>query len=200
MGDCVFCGQPSGFLRRQHKACREIHDRATINIPDFFVKALGSPIGASRFRELTEKIAGENFVPEKEFRQLAISGLQKMIDAAFSVGMTMEEDQRISTMCNAFEIRENDLGSAGIRLAKAQILRHLGEGEFPKKTHVDEVPINLEHEESLIWLFNGVTYYTTRTRDSIRWLFTWYFNPSDEGRLLSRWRFQRGANQNAILV
>jgi hypothetical protein len=57
-----------------------------------------------------------------------------------------------STMCNAFEMAAKDLGSAGMRLTKAQILRPLGEGEFPQYPHLDDVPINLERKESLIWL------------------------------------------------
>ena len=165
MGNCRFCGQSAGVLKSQHKDCRQKHDTAARKLPDFFVKALENPIDPSRFRSATDAIARDNFISETELRQLTIRGLSSMIEHAFKDHvLTEDENKRIVELCNSFSIDANDLGSAGQRLAKAQILRRLDEGHIPSNVVIRDMPINLENGEVVIWLFNGVTYYTTRSR------------------------------------
>jgi hypothetical protein len=165
MGNCVYCGQPVGFLSRQHTDCRERHDQAATKIPEFFVKALRSPIEPTRFRAMTEQISRNNFVTDSEHRRLVFNGLQKMVSSAFADRMlTEEEEQRITAFCNTFDVAANELGDPEMRLAKVQILRRLDEGKFSEKVQVDGLPINLERDETAIWLFNNVSYYTVRER------------------------------------
>jgi hypothetical protein len=163
VGTCRYCGQPAGFLRRQHKECHLRHDEAATKITEFFVKALASSMEPSRFRTMTEEIAHKNLISNKEIRQLAITGLQKMITSASThQEMSGEEDQRITGLCNTFDIQVNELGDPGMRFAKSQILRRLDEGKFPAGVHLTGMPINLEHSEHPIWLFNNVRYSTIR--------------------------------------
>jgi hypothetical protein len=165
MGDCKFCGKPAGLLKSQHKECRQKHDTAAGKLRDFFVKALDSPIEAARFRQLADAVARENYIQEPEFRKLTSSGLSSMIDHAFRDHVLTEaENKRIVALCNVFAVTANDLGDAGQKLAKAQILRQLDEGQLPSNIEIQGMPINLESGEVAIWLFNGVTYYTTRSR------------------------------------
>jgi hypothetical protein len=163
LGTCRYCGQPAGFLRRQHKQCRLSHHQAAIQIIDFFAKALGSSMEPGRFRVMTEEIAHNNFIPDKEIRQLATTGLQKMITfASTHKGMSEDEDRRITALCNTFNIQVNELGNVGMRFAKSQILRRLDGGKFPAGVHLTGMPINLERNEQPIWLFNNVKYSTIK--------------------------------------
>jgi hypothetical protein len=165
MGNCIYCEQPVGFLSKQHKDCRERHDQAAREIPQFFVKALRSPIEPARFRTMIEQISHNNFVTESEHRQLVFNGLRRMVNSAFADRLlTEEEEQRITVFCNTFDVAANELGDPKMRLAKAQILRRLDEGKFPEKIRVDGLPINLEHNETAVWLFKNVNYYTMRER------------------------------------
>jgi hypothetical protein len=118
-----------------------------------------------RFRALAEEIAKTHYVSDSEFRKLVIHGLVSTIDAAFrNHGLSEEDDHRIAGLCSAFSIAANDLGPAGIRFAKAEILQRLNQKQLPSKIQIDNMPINLDHNESAIWLFNHVNYYTTRSR------------------------------------
>jgi len=165
MNKCIYCGQPAGFLRWSHKSCRELHKTAATKIPEFFVKALDSSVEPARFNALAHEVARTHCVGDEEFRTLAIKGLVAAIDTAFKEhGLTEHDDQRIAGLCNEFGLAANDLGAAGIRFAKAEILRRLDDGKFPTGTKFTNVPINLEHNESMIWLFNNVTYYMVRNR------------------------------------
>jgi hypothetical protein len=88
-----------------------------------------------------------------------------MISAAFANQiLTEEEDQRITGLCKIFGITANDLGDLGARFAKSQILKRLDEGKFPENVRVNDVPIVFEHNETVVWLFNDVNYYTLRKR------------------------------------
>jgi hypothetical protein len=165
MATCVYCGKPAGFLRWSHKQCRELHKTAVMKIPEFFVKALESAIEPEKFRALAEEVASTHYVSDVEFRQLAVRGLVATISEAFKEhGLSEHDDKRVAGLCNAFGIAANQLGPAGMRFAKAEVLRNLDDKRLPTKIQVENMPINLEHNESVIWLFNQVTYYTTRSR------------------------------------
>ena len=160
MGKCIYCGQPLGFLSRQHKNCRERHDQAATKIPEFFVKAHRSPIEPTRFRTMIEQISRSNFVTDSELRRLEVNGLQKLINFALGNQVpTEKEEQRVTELCNTFQIAANELGEPGIRLEKSKILRRLDEGKFPEKVRVDGLPIDFEPNETAIWLFNNASYY-----------------------------------------
>ena len=62
VGICRYCGQPAGFLRRQHKECRLLHDEAAIKIVDFFVKALGSTRDQRRHSDDQKPLRGSGVV------------------------------------------------------------------------------------------------------------------------------------------
>lgn len=163
MANCIYCGQPVGFLSRQHKSCCERHDQAAAKIPEFFVKAHRSSIEPTRFRTMIEQISRNNFVTDTELRQLEVNGLQKLINFALDNQVpTEKEEQRITELCNTFQIAANELGEPGIRLEKSKILRRLDEGKFPEKVRVDGLPIDFEPNETAIWLFNNASYYSVR--------------------------------------
>ena len=163
MANCIYCGEPVGFLSRQHKSCCERHDQAAAKIPEFFVKAHRSSIEPTRFRTMIEQVSRNNFVTDTELRQLEVNGLQKLINFSLDNQVpTEKEEQRITELCNTFQIAANELGEPGIRLEKSKILRRLDEGKFPEKVHVDGLPIDFEPNETAIWLFNNASCYSVR--------------------------------------
>jgi len=165
MATCTYCGKPAGLFRWSHKLCRDLHKEAATKIPEFFVKTLESSMEPAKFRALAEEVARTHYVRDEEFRRLAIQGLVATLDRAFKEhGLDEHDDERIASLCNAFGIAANELGPSGMRFAKAEILRGLDEKKLPSKIHVDNMPINLEHNENVIWLFNNVNYYTERSR------------------------------------
>jgi hypothetical protein len=165
MATCIYCGKPAGFFRWFHKQCRELHKTAATKIPELFVEALESSMEPSKVHALAEKIARTHYVADTEIRKLAIRGLRSTIDKACEQhGLSEHDDQRIVGLCNSFGVTANELGRTGTRFAKAEILLRLGEGRLPSKISVEHLPINLEHNESVVWAFDHVTYYTTRSR------------------------------------
>jgi hypothetical protein len=166
MGTCVYCGEPAGWFRSRHAACVEKHQIAAQKIPGFFVQCLTSNLPAARFRELAEEIARTHHVGKDEFRQLAVKGISDLIDAALADHMiTVAEEQRIDELREEFGLSGAALGAVAHKLVKAEILRDLDYGRIPRRVNLEgECPINLQRGERIIWIFNGVSYQTVRSR------------------------------------
>jgi hypothetical protein len=166
MSTCTYCGQPAGFLRKFHEECREKHHRATISIPEFFLKSLESPMPAVRFHDLTTQLAKSNYISDSELKQLVISGLNALIETVLADRiLTKIDHDRITEIGSSFGLNGLELGAAGIRLAKVAILRDLEQGRLPDYAKLMGVmPIKLGAGERLIWVFSNVIYYTERGR------------------------------------
>ena len=169
MGTCIYCGKSAGLFRHQHKACRERHDNVETKIVDFFTEALTSSISPLRFRELIEDLTRSAFIRDEDFRHLILLGFSALIDTALDDDLLTEgKEDRIVVLIKAFELKVSELtvNDSGHRLAKASILRQLGEGKLPTSLPRIEGynPINLEHGETIIWVLKNATYFTPRTR------------------------------------
>ncbi len=167
MADCRYCGKPAGFLRHQHPDCRRRHDEAAAKIPDFFVKALQSPMSGSRFRETIDQAAAQNFVPSAERDELVRRGLGAMIKGALAGGiLTDAEDERINEFQHDFGMPLSALGDEGSALAKARILRALDAGQIPPVNVIVEGALapRLETDERALWSFDDARYLTFRSR------------------------------------
>ena len=166
MANCKYCGAPAGFLRRSHRPCRKRYRIAEKQIPAFFPKALTSSVSVHNFAELTRQVAATHFVGDAELRRLALIGTERMVAQAMADGTISEADEnRISEIEDAFGVEFHDLAhSTQTRVAKAKMLRELGQGVTPKvATIVGSIPINLQKNEIVLWIFNAVSYYVVRT-------------------------------------
>jgi hypothetical protein len=164
---CVHCGEQAGLLRREHAACRERHDNAVTQFPGFFVKYLASPMPPDKFRALADEIAAGAFIRGDEFKQVCAGGLKAMIDTATTGGELKPEDSsHIATLAETFGIDLHALKGAGERLVKASVLRDLRGGRLPADIRLDgPVVLNLERDESVVWVFNQVACYSVARSD-----------------------------------
>lgn len=164
MAKCIYCGQPAGFFRREHKECRNRHERATAMIPGFFKKALANPLPIERFRELLVGAAEASFIKPDELRSLIIDGVTNLITATLEERLlTAGEEDRITEVLEALGF-PFDLGIAPYELlVKVDILRKLEDGKIPDRVSVaGPLPIELRQGESIVWVFNHVVSYLER--------------------------------------
>jgi hypothetical protein len=164
---CIHCGEQSGLLRRQHAACRERHDAAIGQFPGFFVKFMASPMPLDKFRALADEIATGAHIRGEEFKAVRAGGIEAMVVAATAGGeLTPEDSAHITTLAEAFGVDLHALPRAGLRLAKASVLRELKEGKLPAGIDVEgPVILNLERDESVVWVFNDVACYSIARGD-----------------------------------
>jgi hypothetical protein len=141
---CIHCGEPSGLLRRQHAACRERHDAAIGQFPGFFVKFMASPMPLDKFRALADEIATGARIRGEEFKAVCAGGIEAMVVAATASGeLTPEDSAHITTLAEAFGVDLHALPRAGLRLAKASVLRELKEGKLPAGIDVEGPVISI---------------------------------------------------------
>jgi hypothetical protein len=165
---CIHCGESAG-LRREHPACRERHDAAVAQFPGFFVKYLASPMPPDKFRTLAEEIASGAHIRGDAFKAVCADGLKAMIAAATADdGLKPEDSAHIATLAETFGIDLNAVPDAGSRLTKASMLRDLKEGRLPTGIEIEgPVQLNLQREEAVVWVFNGVACYSLARGDKV---------------------------------
>ena len=154
-------------MRSQHAECREKHVTATTKIPLFFAQWFDSPLPPARFHELAAEVARTHYVGGPKFQELTLSGFGALIDKALADHLLTEaEEEKVIGLLREFNLTVNDLPpEIGERFIKCAILRELAAGRAPERVNVTgDLPLNLGREEKIIWVFQDVTYFTTRSR------------------------------------
>lgn len=131
------------------------------------MKFMASPMPPDKFRGLADEIATGAHIRGEEFKAVCAGGIEAMVVAATAGGeLTPEDSAHITTLAQAFGVDLHALPSAGLRLAKASVLRELKEGKLPAGIDVEgPVVLNLERDESVVWVFNDVACYSIARGD-----------------------------------
>ena len=168
MSQCIYCGQPAGFLRRRHAPCHERHTRALAMIPELFAKALHSALPATRFGQMLKEAAGASFIKPRDLGALCIGGISQMIDAVLEERLlTTAEEERIKEIKDALGPSIAKSTNLDEKLIKVAILRELKNGQLPDRVDVlGPMPIELRQHETVVWLFNDVVSFRTRAPSS----------------------------------
>ena len=158
MSNCTHCGKPAGVFRNYRADCRAQFERATATIPAFFEKLLQSLLPADRFKELLREVAATFHIPPDQLRSLSIDGIRAMVDSAVTQRLpTITDEDRILEIATTLGLSAEDISGLTEKLVKIGILRDLDEGAAPDRvTVVGPMPFELEADESIIWIFNGV--------------------------------------------
>ncbi len=70
MGICRFCGKPAGFLKREHKECRERHNRGIFIIRSMVESSLKGNIEKDKILETAEN----SYINDTELKDVIFSG------------------------------------------------------------------------------------------------------------------------------
>lgn len=161
MAQCRYCGQSAGFNKKMHPECHERHERAIVQIPEFFPKFFLSDLSIDRFGELLRSAAQASFVRPDEFTELAALGLSKVLarvlEERLLTGGDMQKLRDIA-QCLAPLLTRDIIPHE--TFAKIDILQELGDAKVPDLVSVaGPMPIELGRGETVIWIFNYVTCY-----------------------------------------
>lgn len=163
MGLCRFCGKPAGFLRKEHRECREKYNQGVSSISSMIASSLTSNVE----REEILKIASDSFINETELKDIILTAWDKALDnALLDEVITKDEESRLVDILFKFGFNIEELSSkpSYLKLIKILVLRDILEGKIPNRLKIDgPLPFNLLKDETVIWIFNNVNYYQTRT-------------------------------------
>lgn len=167
MADCKFCGKPAGILRRAHSECARQHHDGEERICGILSSAVSSHDPLSSIVNGAKEIAQTSFIDDEGLHSLAIRAWIGAVDKCIEERViTHEEEQRFTQLMEAFSITKQELEESGayLRLVKALVIRDVLSGKTPERAKLDgNIPVNLQKDEKLVWLFNSVGYTEVRT-------------------------------------
>jgi hypothetical protein len=180
MGDCRYCGEPAGFLRRQHGSCAKKNSRATAAIRDLCVQAAlrGDDLEALPARIRETAAAGFIDMSDAALRDTLADTWGDAVEAAMQDHvLTGDERRGLSRYRDQFGLSPSRLDRRGHYdlFRKLALLNAIGEhGVIPRydrrtaRAEFGRLPFNLMKSEALIWLFDDVGYLRQVTRREFR--------------------------------
>lgn len=171
MSNCIYCGQPAGFLRKQHPAC---HERYRLGWETLVAQAQGSLAGGVSLEGLgqdLDAVATAHLLPREHVRLALVCAYEAVVEQYLEDGLlTKDEESRLAEFQSRFDLSQSELDRAGafMRVAKAAVLRDLMQGVIRDRLVVSgRLPFNLQKSERLVWVFPVVRYYLERTKTHI---------------------------------
>ena len=168
MGTCRLCGQPAGFLRSQHKECLAKRDAAQARMNEVAQRSLREAVDRDALEAELRSIALGNFLDDSAVREALVAAWEDGVQKSLEDGvLTADEEQRLAAFKEAFSLEQSVLDRKGAlsRLVKAGVLRDLMEGTLPQRVTVGgTLPVNLQKNEKIIWVFPNTQYLEDRVR------------------------------------
>lgn len=168
MGKCRLCGKDAGLLRSVHKECEERYTAGKNMVAALAVGAIRSGIDRSRIETKVNEFACQYDLDMFSVKPILLSAWDAAVaDALSDELLTTEEESRLVDLAEFFGASKEELSQRDscIRLTKAAVIRDLCEGKIPERVKVQgDLPVSLQNDEKIIWLFQDVEYYESRTR------------------------------------
>lgn len=130
MGICRFCGKPAGFLKSEHKECRERHNRGIFIIRSMVESSLTANIEKDKILETAEN----SYINDTELKDVIFSGWVEALENALEDRLISEDEENIlSNILFQFGFSSEELSSntSYIKFIKAIVLRDVLEGKSP---------------------------------------------------------------------
>lgn len=180
MGKCVYCGKPAGWFRRVHRECQQARDLEVVEkskadaiqralLDDFSTAVIAATTSDDPVQSLKALFASPPdglVITEERKRTLVADAWESAVDQFLSDGfLSVDEDDRLRQVMVHFSLTAEDLSKRGgfIRAGKASVLRSVMEGA-PAYTDETDVPVNLQKDERVAWVFRDVAYLEDRTK------------------------------------
>lgn len=175
MGKCKYCGNPAGFLSSKHAECEEQHQQRERVIQggrqQIAIEVLRAIKESGNFYSLESTISEieqSSFVPLSERNDLLVKGWENSVDQLLEDGiLDATEENRLIEFKNHFSLSQSDLDKNGAltKTTKAAVLRDVLSGVVPQRMSFNNnLPINLQKGEQVVWAFADSKYLEDKTR------------------------------------
>jgi hypothetical protein len=168
MGNCIYCGEPAGFLKKMHNECKQRHEKGMSEIVAIVTTAGTDGSDLKNLEASINTVAASNYIDEATLNSLVLSGWEKAVEAAFDDGILSEDEETaLGELKQHFSLKQKELDRNGAftKVVKGAVLRDILAGKLPERIQVDgNLPFNLQKSEKLVWMFQNVNYYEEKTR------------------------------------
>ncbi len=175
MGNCVYCGLSAGLFRSKHKEC-EAKEQLRIaevkavqeRVQQTVLTSLDQDLTVEALLDLVSKETKAGNLRDHESREAVIAGWCNGVEKCLEDGVIDEGEERgLVTIKRAFGLAENELDKSGdhTRFVQAAVIRDLLNGILPQRYEVESgLPINLQKNEKVVWVFHGCDYLEDKTK------------------------------------
>jgi len=168
MGVCKLCGKEVGWLRSTHKECAARYAGGTKLVESLVVGAIRNGIDQQKIEDKVSDFANTFNLDLVEVTPILLAAWDKAAEDSLSDNLlTKEEENRLTDLAEFFgaDTRMLSKRPAFIKLVKAAVIRDLCEGKLPTQVEISgNIPLAIQKGEQVIWIFNGVKYYESKTR------------------------------------
>ena len=100
MGTCRYCGQNAGFLRKQHRPCRDLHAAGFAEMTKLSAQAAGThTFNETSLRQTLQAIAQRSRAMDQDIERAQEQGSAQGVAQALTDGiMTREEEERLRAL------------------------------------------------------------------------------------------------------
>jgi hypothetical protein len=168
LGNCIYCGEHVGFLRKKHSDCERQVRRGI----QFIENEISSAIrGTERFDKLERTItdiARSSLVPITEQRNLLLKGWESSAQHFLEDDILDEsKEKRLVEFKEKFGLSQIELDRNGVftKITKAAVLRNVMNGVISQPMLVNgNFSINFQKNEKIVWAFSSCDYLEDKTR------------------------------------
>jgi len=168
LGECKFCGQPAGFLRRQHEECAAKYDHGWTEMLGLAREAASGHAPLGTLEAQLSEISSSSFIPASEIKRAYIQAWEAVVNHFLDDGnLDAEEERHLVAFQEQVGLTQAELDSNGAfsKVVKGATLRDLMNGNLPQRVLVQGgLPFNFQKNEQLIWVFRGVDYLEDKTK------------------------------------
>lgn len=105
MGNCKYCGEPAGLLRRQHAECAELIEKGRREILAAVSDAASGSAEMNGLPTRVSDISARSYIDDGERRRLLVLGWTNRVNACLEDGVLDEgEEKRLADLKDIFAL------------------------------------------------------------------------------------------------
>jgi len=178
MGDCKYCGKPAGFWRNKHDVCekkslqkkrQQLEETRLLHyVADCVAEAIVVSSNDEELGQQLSNIESQQNIQLSERKDILACGWQKSVDLFLDENIIEESDEKkLTRFKDKYTLTYEDLDTNGAytKLVKSLVVRDLANGIVSSRVRItDQMPVNLQKDEIVLWVFRNAEYYEDKTR------------------------------------
>jgi hypothetical protein len=168
MAKCEFCGEEAGLLKKHHKECKAKFESGQAQIRALAIEAAVGKREPKELEKQMAELAKGSFIADT--RPLLVSAFENAVESSLEDDLIdKDEESSLAKYKEYFKLGQNELdeNKAFTRLVQASVIRDLTEDKVPDRIKIEgTLPFNFQKTEKLVYVFNGVSYFESRSKTS----------------------------------
>lgn len=167
MAKCKYCGKDAGIFKSVHPECEKFAKETMHFFTQMAVHACLHGGDEAELRTALSEAAANARLSAEERQKATLDALSQAAAQALEDGIvTPDEEKNLLMVTRILEIPDQTLyaSEAWGQLVKSRVLAEVMAGKVPERCNASGLQVVLQKGESVIWMFNKVASYESRTR------------------------------------